>query len=188
MNEESPRRWLERLLLVFLNERDRETISGDLLEEYREAQRPRLGLLRADIWYLCQAMSLALNRISGGPFKLKPLLTLLSVFSIAAGTWLSVMENILKHPGYAGRAVIGGFIAAQGLATLLVMLLNGRPMYRALVFFGALGILCLGVSASVRNLRAAHFEGFVLIIGAALILQAILTLAVFLRSQRGKLA
>src|SRR3954454_2407034 len=29
----------------------RETVSGDLLEEYRDARIPALGQLRADVWY-----------------------------------------------------------------------------------------------------------------------------------------
>ena len=33
---------------------------------------------------------------------MKAALTWMSVFTAAAGVWLAVMENILKHAGYAG--------------------------------------------------------------------------------------
>jgi hypothetical protein len=41
------------------------------------------------------------------------------VFGMIAGIWLGVMENILKHDGYAGRTVIAACIALQALITLL---------------------------------------------------------------------
>ena len=41
----------ERLLRLVLSHRDRETISGDLLEEYREAVLPTLGDTGAAWWY-----------------------------------------------------------------------------------------------------------------------------------------
>ena len=36
---------------------DRESISGDLLEEYREVRRPALGALRANTWYVKHVLS-----------------------------------------------------------------------------------------------------------------------------------
>ncbi len=41
----------EELLVSFLRPQDRESVSGDLLEEYREAKLPQLGAARADRWY-----------------------------------------------------------------------------------------------------------------------------------------
>lgn len=40
---------------------DRESISGDLLEEYRAARHPALRGLRADAWYIKNALSLVLR-------------------------------------------------------------------------------------------------------------------------------
>ena len=37
---------------------------------------------------------------------MKQVLILVPLFLVAAGTWLGVMENILRHDGYAGRSVI----------------------------------------------------------------------------------
>lgn len=96
MNSAAPPSWLERALLFLVPVRDRETISGDLLEEYREERLPRLGSLRANIWYLRQLISFGSVRTIGGP-HLKKALTLMCLFIVAAGIWLAVMENILKH-------------------------------------------------------------------------------------------
>ena len=71
--EDRPPRWAERLLKIFLRPRDRETIAGDLLEEYREVVLPTRGRFRAQLWYLRQALSLvdgvvlgaALGAVSG---------------------------------------------------------------------------------------------------------------------------
>ncbi|HEY1947504.1 MAG TPA: hypothetical protein VGG97_10890 [Bryobacteraceae bacterium] len=181
MIPKAPPAWLERTLLLFLNARDRETISGDLLEEYREEQLPRLGSIRANYWYLRQFISIASIQILGGPL-LKQVLILLSLFLLAAGAWLGVMENILKHDGYGGRSVIAVCIATQGLATLLCVLLDGGVAVRNLVMTGAAAILLLGGTAIVKILQARHFEGFVLAIGLALILQGVLTLATLLKT------
>src|SRR5260221_1244333 len=55
--EPSPRRWAEVMLRSSLRPSDRESISGDLLEEYRAAKRPALGALRANAWYVKQVLS-----------------------------------------------------------------------------------------------------------------------------------
>jgi len=119
---------------------------------------------------------------------MKAALTWMSVFTAAAGVWLAVMENFLKHTGYGERTVIAACIAIQGLATLLHLLLNGRLIFRALVLMGAFGVAVLGVSAIKRTLEAPHFEGFVLLIGSALIVQCVLTLGVVLGARQGKTA
>ncbi len=187
MIREAPPRWLQRTLLLFLNPRDHETIFGDLLEEYREEQLPHMGSIRANYWYLRQTMSFASIRILGGPL-LKPILILMCLFAVAAGIWLGAMENILKHDGYAGRSVIDACIAIQGVATLLFILLNGRPLFRAIVMAGAVAIVFLGGFAILRILRAQHFEGYILLIGLALILQGVLTLATLLWTRHSQRA
>jgi hypothetical protein len=48
-----PPQWAESLLRLLLKPEDRESVSGDLLEEYREAIVPALGSA-ADGWYLRQ--------------------------------------------------------------------------------------------------------------------------------------
>jgi hypothetical protein len=55
--EPSPPRWAETMLRSLLRPSDRESISGDLLEEYRAARYPALGALRANAWYFKHALS-----------------------------------------------------------------------------------------------------------------------------------
>jgi hypothetical protein len=73
-----PPRWMERILRAMLKKRDRDTISGDLLEEFREDIFPAKGRIRADLWYLWQVLSL----IEGASFGLL-LGSALSAFSTA---------------------------------------------------------------------------------------------------------
>lgn len=49
----------ELLLRAFLTERDFESVSGDLLEQYRENVYATRGRLRADLWYLAQVLGFA---------------------------------------------------------------------------------------------------------------------------------
>jgi hypothetical protein len=58
MCDANPPRWAERLVRMFLAPRDRDTVTGDLLEEYREVAVPTWGHARAGIWYLGQGVSL----------------------------------------------------------------------------------------------------------------------------------
>ena len=58
ISRSNPPRWAENFLRFFLRPRDRDTVTGDLLEEYREVVLPARGLLRARLWYLRQTLSL----------------------------------------------------------------------------------------------------------------------------------
>jgi hypothetical protein len=97
-------------------------------------------------------------------------------FGVAAGTWLAVMENVLRHEGYAGRTAVAACIVLQSLATLLFIGRRGGWLLRGAVMAGAFGIVWLGFSAISKVLSAQHFEGFVVVIGCALIVQGGLTL------------
>lgn len=178
----TPPRFLEWALLRLLAARDRETISGDLLEEYREEQLPRLGPLGANVWYLRQALSFFTIRIAGGPHMRQALMAM-SVFIAAAGMWLAVMENVLRHSGYVERSMVAAAIVVEGLATLLYLLVNGRAVFGALVAAGALGAGLLGIWSIARILSAKHFEGYVLLIGLGLVTQSVLTFLVVLRTR-----
>ena len=112
---------------------------------------------------------------------MRQLLTSICWFGAAAGVWLAVMENVLRHQGYETRSIVAGCIVVQALATVLCVVLRGGVVVRALLSVGAIGMIWLGTSSILRMLRAPHFEGFVLVIGAALVLQGILTLFSFWR-------
>src|SRR5689334_3924006 len=102
MIQHSPPWLLERMLMCCLPVRDRETISGDLFEEYWQEQLPRVGSLRANIWYVRQVISFLSIRSLGG-LPMKAGLTCTSLFTAAIGCWLLTMEQILRHSGYAER-------------------------------------------------------------------------------------
>jgi hypothetical protein len=55
----APPVWAERVLQAFLPSRAFESVSGDLLEEYRETVFPARGRHGADRWYLSQVMGYA---------------------------------------------------------------------------------------------------------------------------------
>jgi len=52
----TPPAWAEVLLRAFLTPGDSDSVSGDLLEQYRESVRPACGRRRADIWYVLQVL------------------------------------------------------------------------------------------------------------------------------------
>jgi len=49
-----PPRWAEGLLWLLVKPEDRESVSGDLLESYRDSIRPSRGRSVADTWYVLQ--------------------------------------------------------------------------------------------------------------------------------------
>jgi hypothetical protein len=175
--DDRPPRWAEALLMRLLKPNEREAISGDLLEEYREERLPAMGRVRAGFWYLRQVISIAsVQRFQGGPMK--SLLLCLCFFSLAATAWLGIMETILHHPGFILRIFVAFLLAAQSLTTIVFLILRGRGGMKILVALGGGLITIFGVSAIVSILRAAHFEGYVLVIGCALVLQGALTIFV----------
>src|SRR5579871_2454974 len=53
---------VESLLRLFLRPDFFASVSGDLLEQYRDSILPARGLVRADRWYLAQALGFVLRR------------------------------------------------------------------------------------------------------------------------------
>lgn len=54
-----PPRWAEALLHVLLPPDEAETVSGDLIEEYRETVYPSRGRSRANLWFVRQVSDFA---------------------------------------------------------------------------------------------------------------------------------
>jgi uncharacterized membrane protein YvlD (DUF360 family) len=54
MTNRRPPRIAEAVLRLVLPPQDRETVSGDLLEEYRECVYPQRGRFRAGLWFIAQ--------------------------------------------------------------------------------------------------------------------------------------
>jgi hypothetical protein len=56
----TPPRWAEALLRAFLKPRDVDSVSGDLLEAYRDSIHPARGPFGANAWYVMQVLGFAL--------------------------------------------------------------------------------------------------------------------------------
>jgi hypothetical protein len=104
--------------------------------------------------------------------------TLLTIcaLTLLACCWLTVMEPILRHPGFFPRMILDAFLGIVSLSTGLAVLFSPAGTWRWLALAAAVAAGAVGVRAIVRDAHAVHFEGFVLVIGAALFAQAALAL------------
>ena len=104
----SPPRWADALLRLCLRPRDRDTVTGDLLEEYREVVLPTRGRLRAVLWYLRHLVSLipgvTLGLLLGAAFGLWNLV----------GAWL---DPLADDTPVALLIFYGPMFTAWGLAS-----------------------------------------------------------------------
>ena len=107
---------------------------------------------------------------------MRTLLLTVCAFTLMACAWLTTMERVLHHPGYLSRMILDALLGAGSLAIGTIVLFLAATSWRWLALAAALGAGGVGISAIVRNARAEHFEGFVLLIGTALCAQAALAL------------
>jgi hypothetical protein len=98
-------------------------------------------------------------------------------FTIAASGWFGTMALVLGRPGYQALVGLALFFALQSILTIgfISRRLGGRGA-RIVLAAGAMGVVAAGARAIAGNLTRPHFEGYALIIGAALILQGLVTL------------
>ncbi len=167
-----PPQWAESFLIHMLKPRDRESIPGDLYEEYSEERAPALGRTRANLWYFRQILSLASSQ--GGPMK-KPLMGL-CFFTLAASVSLGLMESILRPPLFVVHIMWAVMLATASLSTILYLVLPQYRLLRMLVSLGAVLMLSPTIGAMAATLGG---EDYMLLIWAAVILQltvSILTL------------
>ena len=99
---------LDELVRLLLPAESRDTVSGDLLEEYREGRLPAVGPLRAQAWYLRQAAGIFLRAY--GWFVVPLVLWLVvhdvaNTFRDATGT-----PYLDGAPGVAGLALGSGVL------------------------------------------------------------------------------
>jgi len=110
---------------------------------------------------------------------MKATVTALCAFTMLASGWLVLMFLVLRHPGFEWRAALAaGFIATGAFTLAGVWLPRPGAALKALVALGAVAIGAAGVWAIRTNVD----EGFVDVIGLALLLQAVLTLVYLVRS------
>lgn len=174
MKRIAPPHLLQSFLLFLLSPRDRETVSGDLDEEFAEVKVAELGRLRASFWYARQVLSFV-PRSTTALMVQGLALKLLCLFTALSGSWLGAMELRLRHAGYGGRLVIAATIVGEALLTLAALRFSRSNSLRGIAMVGCLSLLWLAGTALRATIGAAHLEGYVLLIALALIMQAVLT-------------
>lgn len=179
MDRLAPPRWLERMLWLVLPERSRETVSGDLDEEYRE-QVSKRGKLRASLWYARQVLSFTPGNALQQPAQ-SPVLACLCVFTTLSATWLGTVGLLLRRPAYIEGEIIAAMIIGQGVLTLGAFYLR---VLRPISLAGTLAMLWLAGKALHGLLTGAHFEGYVLLIALALVIQSVFTWIAGLRYRK----
>lgn len=125
----TPPAWAEAILYLLVPPGRAESISGDLLEQYRDEKHPRLGSLRADVWYVRQVAGLFMRTYAA--LALLPIVffvgsDLLNTFRDPAGNryleigWLigAAFATAFALSGFLGgwvsRRVRGGLAVAIG--------------------------------------------------------------------------
>jgi hypothetical protein len=149
--------------------------SADLHEEYCEAVLPNVGRVRADLWYLGQVLSL-MPRAAFRQAPMRKVLLTASIFTFAGCCWLAAMECVLRHCGYLLRSGLDISIASVPLAAAGALLLHVSLRVERCLWTGAIALIAVATQALIQNARSAHFEGFVLLISLALILEGTLML------------
>jgi hypothetical protein len=143
-----PPRWAEAALRLLLRRDVAETVSGDLLEEYREVVQPLRGTWRADVWFVRQV---------GGFVWQATWLPVTIGLLLGAGLGVLNLFETARHPleeDDAGAlllwviAVSGVWSAAAGVATWRTH--RFAEAIRVGTIVGAMTILALHVSSIVR--------------------------------------
>jgi len=182
MKRTQPPYLLDCVLLFLLSPRDRETVSGDLYEEFIDVKLPELGQFRAHLWYMGQVLSFVPGKI-GVVLLQGRALRLLCFCTALAGGWLGMMDILLRHPGYRSQIVIAATIVSQAAITLAALRFHRYRSLRAIAMVGSAAILWLACIALKATIGGAHLEGYVLLIALALIVQAVLTVLTTPRAQ-----
>jgi hypothetical protein len=146
-----PPRWAEALLHVLLAADEAETVSGDLIEEYRETVYPSRGRWRADLWFVRQVSSFAWrgNLIWG---------VLLALGFLVHPT---VMLGIWQPRGWPPRPSWqpNGIVLELAVMVITVFLLAARSAWRTgHVRSGMIVAVSVGVVGSVVFFAGSIFE------------------------------
>ena len=158
--EPTPPRWMELILRGFLPRRDFATVSGDLLEEYRERVHPARGLRGADTWFLTQVLGFAWRNA-------RLWVTLLSAAFIArtATDWLVPTADFhlratLSTLTGAGIVLLAGLWAGARSGSFSAGAIIGVTTAALAVPIDALGTVgLLSVWHDPKTIRAIHASG-----------------------------
>jgi hypothetical protein len=125
-----PPAWAESLLRLFLQPDVFASVSGDLIEQYRDSIHPARGRQRADRWYITQVFGLVLRRtwiwaaLFAGSFVGRNALDLLlptTDFSNRSQVSTALTAGILLAAGFRTGLRSGSYVAgaAAGLVTTI---------------------------------------------------------------------
>jgi hypothetical protein len=84
------------------------------------------------------------------------------------------MDIVLRHRGEG--TVIAATIICQALATLCALRFRGWVWLTAVAMVGSVVVLWIAVRALIKLFGGADFEGYIVLIAVALIVQGVLTL------------
>jgi len=130
VGDRHPPRWAEALLRRLLAPRDRDTITGDLFEEYGESAVPSLGVRRAQIWYVRQVLSLV---------------TLERLGNLVPGSEGRLVMDVRR--GVPSVAYVVAGVAA--LATIVIALLRSRfGPFGPWILYAGLALLLIAIAGS----------------------------------------
>jgi hypothetical protein len=170
--ERTPPRWADAILRSLLRPADRESTSGDLLEEYRAVRSPGLGPLRANLWYIGQVLSLLWRLIRPAAFVLvaQSVFLALTVFRPGhhaphqheAPMWVALPFRALWYGSTVGTPGVSLFDAT------IYFLVAYRGVQRT-------GLIRTGALVAA----ASSFVGLIILFTAAAIVTPSLALALF---------
>ena len=140
-------KWGDFVLRLLVRRRDRETISGDLLEEYREHVRPTRGPWAARIWYVRQILSFVSPLVWG------------LLIGVVLGVWQLVdtaVEPLAEDTPRVMIGIVGTMLVSWTLASLAAAL-PSRRFTRALVAGIIAGVATMAVIDFTSILRVNVF-------------------------------
>jgi hypothetical protein len=129
-----PPRWLESLLLLLLEPKHRESVSGDLLEEYREVIQPARGSRAADLWYARQVAGFLWRQSSVWAVLFSAAFIVRTAYD-----WLDPIEN------FHARATVS---TAIGVGVLFAVAFAAAWRARS-IFAGPIAAIVTSLSAAI---------------------------------------
>lgn len=143
-----PPYWSERLLRWFLVDRDRDTVSGDLLEEYREVAVPTRGPSGARWWYRRQVVGCVWRSL-----RLPSMIGL--AIGAALGVWNLIGTALWPLADDDALAMLRWIVALAvmwGAAVVILTRGTRRPAHAVMVgaVLGAATMLVFDATAIVR--------------------------------------
>ena len=167
-------RWMESILLLMLPPRDRDSVAGDLHEEFN-GRLAQMGRLRANLWYARQVLSFLPHHVATVIAR-SPALIALSGLTGLYGSWFVTTGLRHRHPGHAEGLIIAAIILLQAVVTMFALCFRPVTLLRRTAVAGTMAPIWLASKALIATVRGAELEGYVLLIAMLLLVQVALTL------------